>query len=100
MSTHVNHASYPALAGFARLKHDSIRDRWVLQGPERVLVLDETSKEIVDQCTGAVTVGVIIDALVAEYNAPRDMIEHDVEAVFKLLADKLFLVMHDVPCDK
>lgn len=97
MTSGINHSSYPKLAGFVRMEHDATRDRWVLQAPERVLVLDETSKEIVDRCTGETTVGAIIDALVAEYDAPREMVEHDILAVLKLLADKTFLVMHDGP---
>ena len=77
-------SSRPKLAGFARLQHDASRDRWVLQAPERVLVLDETSKEILDHCTGQATVEAIIEALVAEYDAPRDVIEQDVEIYLSL----------------
>jgi pyrroloquinoline quinone biosynthesis protein D len=95
MSISINPAHYPMLAGYVRMEHDTVRERWVLQAPERVLVLDETSKEIVDRCTGKATVGAIIDALSAEYDAPRDVIEHDVKAVLELLSSKTFLVMND-----
>ncbi len=88
-------SSRPKLAGFARLQHDASRDRWVLQAPERVLVLDETSKEILDHCTGQATVEAIIEALVAEYDAPRDVIEQDVLGVLEQLAEKMFLVVED-----
>ena len=88
-------SSRPKLAGFARLQHDASRDRWVLQGPERVLVLDEASKEILDHCTGQATVEAIIEALVAEYDAPRDVIEQDVLGVLEQLAEKMFLVVED-----
>lgn len=69
----------------------------MLQAPERVLVLDETSKDIVDRCTGRITVGAIIEALAGEYDAPLDVIEHDVNAVLELLSSKTFLVMADAP---
>ena len=61
------------------------------------MVLDETSQDIVDRCNGESTVGAIIDALVVEYDAPREIIEHDILAVLKLLTDKTFLVMQDGP---
>jgi pyrroloquinoline quinone biosynthesis protein D len=85
--------SQPSLQAFVRLQYDEARQRWVLQAPERVLVLDETSKEIVDLCTGEASVGQIVERLAADYEAPRDMIEHDVMAVLRLLADKNLLVV-------
>ena len=97
MSMQIDHSSYPSLAGFVRLQYDTVRERWVLQAPERVLVLDETSKDIVDRCTGEATVGAIIQALADEYDAPRDVIEHDVKAVLELLSSKTFLVVSDAP---
>ena len=97
MAIEVDSALYPVLAGFVRVEHDTARDRWVLQAPERVLVLDESSKEIVDRLSGKVTVGEIIAGLVAEYDAPQEIIEHDVKAVLGLLAGKKFLELHDEP---
>lgn len=88
---HLSLALRPLLASFVRLQRDETRDRWVLQAPERVLVLDDTSKAIVDRFDGKATLGEIIDALVAEYDAPRDVIDHDVRAVIGLLQEKRFL---------
>ena len=85
----------PRLAGFARLQHDKTRGRWVLQVPERVLVLDDTSKAILDRCDGTTTVEAIISVLANEYDAPREMIEHDVRVVLALLAEKRFLLVGD-----
>ena len=78
----------PKLAGFVRMRFDEVRDRWVLQAPERVLVLDETSKEILDLCDGAATSMVIVSRLASEYDAPAEVIEHDVLAVLELLDEK------------
>ena len=78
----------PKLQSFVRLQYDDTRDRWVLQAPERVLVLDETSKDIVVLCDGKLSIGDIVDRFVAVYDAPRDVISHDVEAVIQLLMDK------------
>ena len=81
----------PVLASFVRMQRDEVRKRWVLQAPERVLVLDEAGKTIIDRFDGKATLGSIIDTLVAEYDAPRDVLEHDVRAVVGLLSEKRFL---------
>ena len=81
----------PALADFVRLQRDEVRQRWVLQAPERVLVLDDSGKAIVECFDGETSVDQIVDALVAEYQAPRDVIDHDVRAVVGLLEEKRFL---------
>jgi pyrroloquinoline quinone biosynthesis protein D len=78
----------PKLQSFVRLQYDDTRERWVLQAPERVLVLDETSKDIVVLCDGKLSIGDIVERFVAVYEAPRDVIAHDVQAVIQLLKDK------------
>lgn len=89
--------SRPKLADFVRVQYDKARERWVLQGPERVLVLDETGKEILDRATGAASVAEIATALAVEYDAPEDVIRHDVLVVLRLLAEKNFLEVDDDP---
>ena len=91
----ITEESRPKLADFVRVQFDKVRERWVLQGPERVLVLDETGKEILDRATGTVTVGEIAARLAEEYDAPADVIQHDVLAVLRLLAEKNFLEIVD-----
>lgn len=83
----------PRLQSFVRLQYDETRERWVLQAPERVLVLDETGKEIVELCSGERSIGEIVDQLVAAYDAPKDVIAHDVNAVLQVLNDKGVLVI-------
>ena len=82
---------HPRLASYVRQQYDHARESWVLQAPERVLVLDETSKEILDLCDGATSVEAIVAQLAAAYDAPRDVIAHDVLAVLSLLAEKNLL---------
>ena len=81
----------PRLAGFARIIFDSVREQWTLQAPERVLVLDDTSKEILDFCDGKTTAAQIVERLLEEYDAPAEMIENDVLAVLDLLCEKTLL---------
>ena len=93
----ISPTSRPKLQPFVRPQYDQTRERWFLQAPERVLALDETGKEIIDLCTGEASVAEILDRLAGEYDAPREMIEHDVLAVIRLLRDKGFLVLADAP---
>jgi pyrroloquinoline quinone biosynthesis protein D len=81
----------PSLLPFVRLQRDEVRERWVLQAPERVLVLDDSGRAILECCDGTAAVASIVDRLASEYDAPREVIEHDVHAVLTLLADKGFL---------
>ena len=85
----------PKLQSFVRLQYDETRERWVLQAPERVLVLDETGKEIVELCSGERSIGEIVEHLAAAYDAPPDVISHDVNAVVQVLADKGVLVIEE-----
>jgi len=87
----------PRLAGFVRLERDHARERWVLQAPERVLVLDESGRAIVERCDGRTSVEEIVAALAAKYQAPPGVIGHDVCAFLGVLADKQFLLIeaHD-----
>jgi len=55
------------------------------------LVLDETSKEILDRCSGQVTLGMVVEELAKEFDAPRDVIAHDVMAVLGVVLDRGFL---------
>ena len=87
----------PRLQPFVRLQYDQTRSRWILQAPERVLVLDETGKEILEHCDGATSLNQIVARLAAEYDAPQDMIAHDVRAVLELLAGKGLLLLEEVP---
>lgn len=80
--------SVPRLVPHARLQFDEHRDRWVVQAPERVLVLDPIATEIVQRCTGDATVTAIVDELAGKFAAPRDVIARDVNALLQDLADK------------
>jgi pyrroloquinoline quinone biosynthesis protein D len=80
-----------ALPAWVRLRFDPVRDRWVLLAPERVLFPCATSVEILDRLPAAPTLGALIDALAAEYEAPREAIAADVQAMLGDLAAQGFL---------
>ena len=73
----------PRLAAGVRLARDERRDRWVLQAPERVIVLDEIAYEIIRRCDGR-TVGAVVDELARSFEAKEDEIATD---VLKLIDD-------------
>lgn len=89
----VEGSSVPGLPRHVRLKEDKQRGIWVILAPERVLMLDEISLEIVQRCDGEKTVDIICDALAAEFSAPREEIIKDVVEVLQNLADKGFLTV-------
>ncbi len=78
----------PALNRGFRLRHDAVRDAWVMLAPERLFQLDGPAVEVLKLVDGARTVPQIIDALAAQFAAPRDLIAGDVEAMLRDLADK------------
>ena len=69
----------PRLAPGVRLKFDQARQCWVVLAPERVVMPDETALEILRRCDGETRLGAIIDALAADYEAPRETIAADVK---------------------
>jgi pyrroloquinoline quinone biosynthesis protein D len=75
----------PRLAPGVRLKFDQARDCWVVLAPERVVMPDETALEILRRCDGGTRLGAIIDALAAEYEAPRETIAADVRELMSEL---------------
>jgi pyrroloquinoline quinone biosynthesis protein D len=74
-------AAMPRLARGVRLKFDQARDCWVVLAPERVIMPDETALEILRRCDGETSLGAIIDALAADYDAGRETIAADVQAL-------------------
>ena len=87
----------PRLQPFVRLQFDAQRESWVLQAPERVLLLDESGKTILERCDGQATLAEIVASLAAEYDAPRAVIAEDVMAVLGLLAERDLLLLDAEP---
>ncbi len=87
----VSESSRVFLPRHARLRFDEARGIWVILVPERVLVPDEMSVEIIKMCDGHISVGQIVDQLAEKYAASRAQISTDVIALFQDLADKGFL---------
>lgn len=81
-------AVVPAFNRGFRLRHDTVRNAWVVLAPERLFLLDEPAVEVLKLVDGARSVSDIVDSLAAKFNAPRDTIAADVEAMLQDLVVK------------
>ncbi|HEX4112662.1 MAG TPA: pyrroloquinoline quinone biosynthesis peptide chaperone PqqD [Stellaceae bacterium] len=75
-----------------KFRFDPARDRWVVLAPERLLLPDDLSVEILQQIDGTHAVDDIVDALMVKFSAQREEISVDVTALLQDLADKGTLV--------
>ena len=89
----VDEAARLRFAPHVRFKFDERRARWVVLAPERMLLPDEISVEVLQRCTGKARVADIVDEFTTKFEAPRDEIASDVIAVLQDLADKGVLVL-------
>lgn len=92
-NTMVSEDIKPRFAAHVRFKFDRRRQQWVVLAPERLLLPDENSVEILQRCTGEATLAHIIDQLSLEFDAARGEIAEDVLALVRDLADKGILAL-------
>jgi pyrroloquinoline quinone biosynthesis protein D len=78
-------------APHVKFRHDETRGRWVVLGPERLLLPDDAAVEILKLVDGARSVDTIVDELARRFDAPRDVIGADVIAMLQDLVDKRML---------
>jgi len=81
-------SSVPRLARGMKLREDAARGRWVVLGPERLFIPDETALEVLRLLDGVRSVDAMVDDLAARYAAPREEIAADVLALLQELAGK------------
>ena len=87
-STPLDPQAKPLLPRGIRLKHDTVRDEWVLLAPERMIKLNLVSVEILKRCNGLTSLAGIIDELASTFAAPRERIAADVEVMLGQLVAK------------
>jgi pyrroloquinoline quinone biosynthesis protein D len=78
----------PSYAPGVRMRHDSVRDAWVVLAPERLFMPDAHAVEVLKLVDGKRSVGAIVDDLAARFAAPRDVIAADVGAMLADLAGR------------
>ncbi len=83
----VNVTSRPALQPHLKLRRDTVRDRWVILAPERILTPNEQAAEALLLCDGKRTVAEIAETLAKSYDADSDAIASDILSLLQGLAD-------------
>jgi pyrroloquinoline quinone biosynthesis protein D len=78
-------------AAHARFRFDEVRQAWIVLAPERLLLPDEQAVAVLRLVDGARDADAIVDALSAQYGAPRDVIAGDVLPMLQDLLDKKVL---------
>ncbi len=83
------------LQPWVRLRHDPVRDRWVLLAPERVLFPCPISVEVLQRLAPGRPLAEVVDELSAEFAAPREVIARDVLAVLQGLLEEGHLAIEE-----
>jgi len=78
----------PRLASKARLRFDRKSTRYMLLYPEKGLVLNPTSADILKLCTGEHTVAAIVQQLAEKYGKDAPEVEHDVVGFLRAMANR------------
>ena len=81
-------ASVPALARHVKMRHDNVRNRWLILAPERVFTPDAVAIAVLQLCDGKRSVEAIAVALEQTYNAPKERIISDILPMLQDLADR------------
>ena len=89
----IDTASVPKFPRHVKFHFNKQREQWTIQAPERLMLPDETSVEVLKMLDGKTSVEGIVKVLVEKYNAPADVISKDITAMLQGLADKGFLVV-------
>ncbi|MBS0985080.1 MULTISPECIES: pyrroloquinoline quinone biosynthesis peptide chaperone PqqD [Acetobacter] len=74
-----------------RLQFDRVRERWFIQAPERVFLVDNIAAEILQLADGERSLGDISTILHEKFTAPYDVILADVLRMTRDLAEKQVL---------
>lgn len=81
-------SSVPRFTRGYRLQHDTVRQQWIIQAPERALIADPIAATILRYVDNTRSVDVIVDALCQSFDASRETITHDVLALLSDLVEK------------
>lgn len=69
----------PRFASGVRLKHDQVRERHVVLGPELLVDLNQTGHAILKEIDGARSIDQIIERLASEFQVDAEVIKTDVQ---------------------
>ncbi|MDP9066000.1 MAG: pyrroloquinoline quinone biosynthesis peptide chaperone PqqD [Pseudomonadota bacterium] len=81
----------PRLGVGVKFRFDQVRNAWALLAPERLFQPDEVAVEILKLVDGQRSVAMIVEVLVAQFDAPHAVVLADVSALLQDLLDKRVL---------
>ena len=81
-------STVPSFSRGYRLRHDAVRDAFVILAPERLIMLDEPGVAIMQLVNGKRTTSEITALLAARFDAPVETIQADVDALLSGLRDE------------
>jgi pyrroloquinoline quinone biosynthesis protein D len=84
----VEDAPVPRFRRGVKFRFDETRQAWILLAPEKLFLPDAIAVEILKRVDGSNTTSKIVDDLATAFQAPREVIERDVEAMLLDLARK------------
>ncbi len=87
----IDRESTPRWARGVRYRRDEARDRWMIVGPERILVPEGPGTDIAALIDGKRSVAEMIAELAAEYDAETATIADETIAFLQQLADQRYL---------
>ena len=83
----------PSLAAGVRLQNDRVTGEPMLLSSEGVLILNDTSRALVERCDGRASIDAIAESLAAEYEADADELRADVIACLRDLHARRLVVL-------
>lgn len=84
----ISDSSKPHLLRGVKLKHDEVRQQWILLAPERMINANPIAVEVLKRCDGKALFSEIIDDLAATFKAEPEIVARDVRALLTSLLDK------------
>lgn len=91
MTLELHRTDRPYLPRGVRVQRDAVRDRMVLQAPEKVIELDDIGVAILSRVDGQTPFGQIVTDLATTYGAPADQVEADVQRFLQSLRSRLYV---------
>lgn len=85
----------PYLPRGVRLAQDRVRGLCVLQAPERAMQLDPVGQAILSELDGDRSMGAIVAALAARYDAPPEQIAGDVRDFLSGLIERRMVFVQE-----
>lgn len=84
----------PFLPRGVRIQKDRIRGGMVLLAPEKAIALDTTGEAILSRVNGINSFDEIVTDLAKMFNAPKEVIETDVQNFLIGLRARMFIAVH------